>query len=109
MRDLDLKPVRYADALPFFSKAELGKLVRYRSVAREKKLTVQFALNCMLPEFRDKPLEILTHLTGHESEGSLFAELARRNWAYALSSGSSHLVDNLSILQIIIRLTDEGF
>lgn len=109
VKNKDLPKFSYAKPAKFYSKAELGKLLLYKSINKITKLQLQFALPSVIEHFRNKPLTIINHLIGHEGEGSLLSALIAKNLAFALSSGFTQLADNATMAVINISLTEEGF
>ena len=59
-------------------------------------------------QFRSKPVEYLSHLIGHESEGSILSVLKAKGWANSLSSGVSQSAADFSSFAIDVSLTEEG-
>lgn len=74
--------------------------------ARKIRLVWQFS-----PGWRgleeSKPEHYISHVLGHEAEGSLFATLKAKGWAEALMTGASNHLD-YSYLSCSIDLTAEG-
>ncbi len=72
----------------------------------------QLKLSFPMPEsmslYSYKPLQIISHLLGHEGEGSLLALFKQRGWAEGLSAGRGVSTPWESTLSINIQLTMIG-
>ena len=60
------------------------------------------------PLWRSKPHRYLSHLLGHESEGSLLSLLKRKGWADALCAGDFHSSSDFALFEVQVDLTEEG-
>lgn len=60
------------------------------------------------PEWRHRPTSYLSHLVGHEGEGSLLSRFKALGWANALSAGTSLSNDGFSMFSVTVSLTQEG-
>ena len=57
------------------------------SVREQHELHFTFALPSLFDAYMTKPDELLSHLVGHEGEGSLLSALKVKGWATKLSAG----------------------
>lgn len=73
---------------------------------RQLKLT--FPMPESLSQYPYKPLQIISHLLGHEGEGSLLALFKQRGWAEGLSAGRGVNTQWESTLSIQVQLTLVG-
>jgi len=61
------------------------------------------------PLYRKAPLSYISHLLGHEGEGSVFAQLKAAGWASSLVSGESgSSMSCASFFYVRVELTEEG-
>ena len=60
------------------------------------------------PYYHTKPLYYLSHLLGHEGEGSLLSWLKSQNLAEGLSAGLFSSDQQEAIFSISVQLTPEG-
>ena len=92
---------------PFEGTETLGSVVCAVPVANVRKLSISWPVESLKRHFRSKPDNYITHLMGHEAEGSILSLLKRKGWAEALIAGSRHQADHSTIL-ISIDLSVEG-
>ena len=59
-------------------------------------------------EWRHRPTSYLSHLVGHEGEGSLLSRFKALGWANGLSAGTSLSNDGFSMFSVTVSLTQEG-
>ena len=71
-------------------------------------LDLQFCLRETETLWKSKPTRYLSHLLGHESEGSILALLKEKQWAFELSAGESRTCSDWTGFTISITLTEEG-
>ncbi|EFJ11426.1 hypothetical protein SELMODRAFT_447027 [Selaginella moellendorffii] len=65
----------------------------------------------ILPELKNYkagPCRYISHVLGHEADGSLFALLKSLGWASSLSAGENERSSDYSLFSIYIELTDAG-
>lgn len=61
------------------------------------------------PLYRYEPLSYLSHLLGHEGDGSVFALLKAKGWATSLVAGEGgNSIDSRSFFYVKMDLTEEG-
>ncbi|RNA20606.1 insulin-degrading enzyme isoform X1, partial [Brachionus plicatilis] len=72
----------------------------------------QLALNWVIPDYRDSyetnPPQYISHLVGHEGEGSLLSELKRKGWCNHLYAGSRREARGFQFFSIHLDLTEQG-
>ena len=61
-----------------------------------RSLSVVWSMPSVQPLHRTKPHRYLSHLLGHESEGSLLSLLKSRNWVDSLVAGETHVASDFS-------------
>ena len=91
-----------------FKLFNLGKLLSMKTMKKTKTIELNFILPSYQDKFKSNPLEIISHLIGHESEGSLLSSLYNQNLALELASYKLHVADLFSYFIIEIKLTDSG-
>lgn len=92
-----------------FGKANTCKLVEYKSVKKEKKLSFMWFLQPMQKHFKNPPLKLISHLIGHESEGSIHSLLMEENLIYSISSYGWNIDNYTSQFNITCVLTKKGY
>lgn len=55
-----------------------------------------------------QPTHYISHLLGHEGEGSLLSALKARNWCNSLVAGRPASPRGFSFLHVFVDLTEEG-
>lgn len=93
---------------PLYTDRELTKIVHCRPVKDLKRIEFTFNVPDMDSHWDSKPNHYLSHLIGHEGNGSLLAYLKEKTWATGLSAGSHTVSKNNAVFCIEIDLTDEG-
>ena len=99
-------PTFPSDAL---TATEFGKLVRVKAVKEMRLLTVTFSFPDMRELYKQRPGEYISHLIGHEGDGSVLALLKRNGWAQSLSAGPSTGGRGFGFFNVAVELTDAGF
>ena len=102
-RSLDRKPV------PLFAPQTLPAQLSIKPQQNQRELSLVFPMPVQESWYREKPVEYLAFLLGHEGEGSLYALLRDRGWIESLSAGSS--LDNRwgSAFSVSMNLTEAGY
>jgi secreted Zn-dependent insulinase-like peptidase len=106
-RPLDLRP----QGMPFDARS-LGRVHLVVPVADTHQLRVTWQLPPLQQLYRAKPDEYVSHLLGHESQGSLLHEAKARGWASSLVAGGdfSGLDTNTGccLFPVVLSLTRKG-
>lgn len=72
----------------------------------------QLSIAWTVPDLRDKypssPSQYISHLIGHEGEGSLLSELKRLGWCNSLYAGSRREVRGFQFFHLTVDLSEEG-
>ncbi|PNW78182.1 hypothetical protein CHLRE_09g386113v5 [Chlamydomonas reinhardtii] len=86
-----------------------GVLLRLVPVKEGQSLEMVWQVPPSERQYREQPLGYLSHLLGHEGEGSVFALLKARGWASALWAGESGGgMSFASFFTVHIELTEDG-
>lgn len=108
IKNKNIKPPSSEIKVPVFEKHQLGK--QYFIVPSKELRSLH--INFILPSFRQyytkAPSKMITHLIGHESEGSILSLLKQKGWADELSVSVGIKCSNFEILKIGIALTENG-
>ncbi|XP_031738677.1 insulin-degrading enzyme-like 1, peroxisomal [Cucumis sativus] len=86
----------------------LQVLVRAIPIKEGHKLRIIWPITPGIHHYKEGPCRYLSHLIGHEGEGSLYYVLKTLGWATGLSAGESIFSMNFSFFQVVINLTDVG-
>lgn len=73
-----------------------------------RNLNITFPLPDLQQYYRALPAYYITHLLGHEGEGSLLSALKAKGWCNSLISGKRNGARGFSFFFIIVDLTEEG-
>ncbi len=94
--------------VPLYRSDDLPLDVRIRPVRELRQLRITFPLPEVKSHYAHKPAGLLSHLLGHEGEGSILALLKEKGWAESLNAGLSVSTDEASALTLTIGLTRAG-
>ncbi|XP_049354537.1 insulin-degrading enzyme-like 1, peroxisomal [Solanum verrucosum] len=83
-------------------------LVRAVPIKQGHSLRLEWPIIPDLTHYKEGPSLYLSHLIGHEGEGSLFYILKKLGWATSLSAGESGGGHHFSFFEVYISLTDAG-
>lgn len=75
----------------------------------QRELSLTFPIPVFERWYREKPVQYLSFLLGHEGEGSLYAVLRDRGWVESLSAGASIANRQSAAFSISMNLTREGY
>lgn len=74
--------------------------------------TMSVNLSFPLPEqqshYKSKPTRYLSHLLGHEGQGSVLSLLKEKHWAHELSAGESRSCSDFCSFDVSVTLTESG-
>ncbi|KAK9797401.1 hypothetical protein WJX73_004607 [Symbiochloris irregularis] len=91
---------------------EAGRLHILPAVKTGHHISATFALPPLLRHYRTKPEDYLSHLVGHEGQGSLLSALKHRGWATQLQAGvADGGVERSSccyLFDVSVQLTEAG-
>lgn len=70
------------------------------------------SLSWVIPDHRDlydaNPSQYISHLVGHEGDGSLLSELKRKGWCNHLHAGARREARGFQIFNLTVDLSEEG-
>jgi insulysin len=90
-----------------YGKGSLATRISAVPVAEMRRLSLAWPTKALRTFFRSKPESYLSHLVGHEGEGSILSVLKKLGWAEALVAGGRNQADH-SLFQVSIELSREG-
>ncbi|NVJ61321.1 MAG: insulinase family protein [Gammaproteobacteria bacterium] len=88
--------------------SQRGVEVFVQTLENKRNLTIRFALPDSMPFFKEKPINYLSHLVGHEVEGSLYGVLKKKGYVKSLSIPTWGPHD-FTRLGVDIELTNKGY
>ena len=69
---------------------------------------LEFAFPDLRQFYRKNPCKIISHLVGHEGDGSILAYLKKKGWALELSAGLQAGGTGFSFFNINVEMTEQG-
>ena len=104
----NLAKISYSKAPLAFLPDQLCKVFKIKTNQKSRKLIIKFVLPSYYKEFRSKPLSIISHLVGHEGEGSLLSCLMSKGLVLELVAYKYNYNDYFTVFPIICTLTEKG-
>ncbi|KAA8518172.1 hypothetical protein F0562_015646 [Nyssa sinensis] len=83
-------------------------LVKAVPIKQGHKLNIIWPITPSIRHYKEGPSRYLSHLIGHEGEGSVFFVLKTLGWATSLSAGEADWNFDFSFFHVFIDLTDAG-
>lgn len=93
---------------PLFMPGQLPALLEIEPVRDARSLTYTFPIPVVQDYYREKPLNYLANILGHEGEGSLLSLLRSAGWVNALAAGGGMSYPDNATFTINLALTEEG-
>ncbi|KAJ2000357.1 metalloprotease, partial [Coemansia thaxteri] len=91
------------------SSAEIGKVIRYKTVGEKFNLELEFSIPEIKSTYRSKPFGYISSLLAHKGPGSIFSMLRKNGWATSLfASSNSGCDDGFTIYRIGVTATPKG-
>ncbi|XP_047064855.1 insulin-degrading enzyme-like 1, peroxisomal [Lolium rigidum] len=90
------------------SSKDLQILVKVVPIKQGHTLRVLWPITPNIRHYKEGPCRYVSHLIGHEGEGSLFYILKKLGWAMSLESGEGDWSYEFSFFSVVIQLTDVG-
>lgn len=90
------------------SSKDLQILVKAVPIKQGHTLRVLWPITPNIRHYKEGPCRYVSHLIGHEGEGSLFYILKKLGWAMSLESGEGDWSYEFSFFSVSIQLTDLG-
>lgn len=100
------QPLQPPTVKPFLNLPKRVHVIPVRE--HTKSLNLSFPLPEMQSHYRSKPTHYLSHLLGHEGQGSVLSLLKEKRWAHELSAGDSRSCSDFCSFDVGIQLTDAG-
>lgn len=102
------KDAEIAQGIEPFPPDRRGRLIRVVPINDVRSASFQFVLPGQRPHWRSKPTLFMSHLLGHEGEGSLLTALKVRGLATELSAGTALDEAGVSLFMVTVVLTEAG-
>ncbi|KAL9409218.1 hypothetical protein AB3S75_047580 [Citrus x aurantiifolia] len=83
-------------------------LVRAVPIKQGHKLRIGWPITPSIHHYKEAPGRYISHLIGHESEGSVFYILKTLGWATSLAAGEGDWTLDYSFFEVTVDLTDSG-
>ena len=89
--------------------ANFKPTIKYVNPVKDlKSLSINWTIPDYRAEYEANPTSYLSHLIGHEGEGSLLSELKKKGWVNHLYAGSRREARGFQFFNIVLDLSDEG-
>lgn len=83
-------------------------LVKAVPIKKGHTLRIMWPITPGIRHYKEGPCRYLSHLIGHEGEGSIYYTLKKFGWATSLSAGESDYNQDFSFFKVNIDLTEAG-
>uniref|UniRef100_A0A0E0QA39 Insulin degrading enzyme n=1 Tax=Oryza rufipogon TaxID=4529 RepID=A0A0E0QA39_ORYRU len=83
-------------------------LVKAVPIKQGHTLRILWPITPNIRHYKEGPCKYVSHLIGHEGEGSLFYVLKKLGWAMSLEAGEGDWSYEFSFFSVVIKLTDVG-
>ncbi len=93
---------------PLFAAGQLPLQINIRPDKKLRSLTIMFPTPAIDDYYRQKPLQYLGNILGHEGKGSLLSYLKSEGYAEGLSAGAGLTYRGGASFSINIQLTEKG-
>ncbi|VAH28774.1 unnamed protein product [Triticum turgidum subsp. durum] len=90
------------------SSKDLQILVKAVPIKQGHTLRILWPITPNVRHYKEGPCRYVSHLIGHEGEGSLFYILKKLGWAMSLEAGEGDWSYDFSFFSVVIQLTDVG-
>ena len=107
MHNGPVPPPAWPDAFPYPNE-RLCRHYRVVPVKEHSFLTLTWPLPPIRGLYRSKPFRYVSHILGHEGEGSLLSLLKAKGWADQLMAGETRSHSDHATFEVTIELTEEG-
>ncbi|SCV66942.1 BQ2448_5588 [Microbotryum intermedium] len=105
-------PNRHLSAPEFpgspYSANEVQRILYVKSIKDIRHLELSFPFPDESAYYATKPGSFLSHLIGHEGEGSILSLLKKKGWANSMSAGAGNGARGFEFFKINVDLTVEG-
>ena len=102
-------PLTAPDWPPQFREDQLGVRIDVDQMEDVHSLLLEWPIAEQADAWPDDPVALVSHVLGDEGPGSLFAQLAERNWVTSLSSGAGGSIGpDGDVFQLDMTLTADG-
>ncbi|ORY56460.1 Metalloenzyme, LuxS/M16 peptidase-like protein [Leucosporidium creatinivorum] len=91
-----------------YTRDELQRTLFVKSVRDVRTLELSFTFPDESAYYATKPGSFLSHLIGHEGEGSILSYLKKKGWANGMSAGAGNGASGFEFFKISVDLTKEG-
>jgi secreted Zn-dependent insulinase-like peptidase len=95
-------------AVPLFRPGQLPMRLDVEPLREERQLQLYFPIPAVAAHYRQKPIDYIANLLGHEGEGSLLSSLKARGWADQLGAGLGRDDSDGAAVSVSIRLSEDG-
>lgn len=103
------RSVNYYDkSNPCYDHENLSRFYTIEGVFDRNKLKMQWFLESCLEKYKEKPMNFMSSLLGHEGENTLYSLLTKKNYITELVTSPYNISNIMSIFSISFTLTEKG-
>lgn len=107
--DIPNKNLPLVDFDPHPFPSETQATIKYITPVQDiRQLSIAWTIPDLRAKYDCNPSQYITHLIGHEGEGSLLSELKRKGWCNSLYAGSRREVRGFQFFNLTVDLSEEG-
>lgn len=89
-----------------YTREQLGWRLHVVPVKDLRTVHISFPLGDERPHYRSQPAHYISHLLGHEGQGSLLSELKRRGWVSQLQAGANKAARGFGFFNVDLDLSE---
>jgi len=86
----------------------LMRQITWVPVKNKRQMVMKWHIPALKKVYKKKTGSVMSHLLGHEGEGSLFTLMRSKGWANSLSAWSEKSNEDWSMMNVALDLTEEG-
>ena len=94
---------------PIFDANQLPQTLAYKTIQSNRTMKLTFPIPDPRPYYKHSPTGYISHMLGHEGNGSLHALLNERGWINFLSAGGAVADRTNGLFNVTIGLTELGW
>lgn len=93
---------------PCYDHENLSRFYTIEGVLDRNKLKLQWFFESCIEKYKEKPMNYMSSLLGHEGENTLYSLLTKKNYITELVASPYNIANIMSLFSISFTLTDKG-
>jgi insulysin len=106
IKNKNLEPIKFPNRV--YDDKSLAKVFEVVPVQDLRQLSINWEIPDHIDYYDSNPSAYISHLLGHEGEGSLLSELKRKGWCNNLYSGQRREALGFQFYNLTVDLTEDG-